>query len=200
LEPIPSWLCQLLSDHASVIQSLCRGQLPANVDIPCWKFLHSHRSHITIRLNLSNLGLHQLPLHTVRAMLHHFAVSGPFKVGGSPISMMDGAAWAHAVTIIIASLKAISIHDAWLAIQEDHRLGSGRDFVAVTAKAVTHLEQEMFSQVEAAGMAGLRQWGLSSGRHQDNWDPYNDLDVWGERQMWATDGSTMDRLSEAPKV
>ncbi|TFK34965.1 hypothetical protein BDQ12DRAFT_580868, partial [Crucibulum laeve] len=45
----------------------------------------------------------------------------------------------------------------------------------VDLECLAALEEQMFENSVAAGVAGNQQWGLDAGSHMDRWNPYSGL-------------------------
>ncbi|KAJ3554223.1 hypothetical protein NP233_g12468 [Leucocoprinus birnbaumii] len=58
---------------------------------------------------------------------------------------------------------------------EDKSAGHEHLLNDITRRAVADLEALMFDERSRAGRAGVRQWGLDAGYHQNNWSPYKDF-------------------------
>lgn len=91
---------------------------------------------------------------------------------------------AHAYTIYIAhsltsdpKIEMLSWNDlleqAW-DVQVSSSASRLID-VDVECECLSRLEEEMFEVSTNAGIAGYYQWGLDTGHHQDNGDPYSNV-------------------------
>lgn len=109
---------------------------------------------------------------------------------------MQRAAFAHAITIVIASQKHLKFSREYLKQKgSDTDQVSKEDFILNTAwkyqckaelpdsefvvdvdkECLAALEESLFTRSKAAGLAGCYQWGLDAGDHQNRWNPYADL-------------------------
>ncbi|KAJ3558393.1 hypothetical protein NP233_g11518 [Leucocoprinus birnbaumii] len=101
-----------------------------------------------------------------------------------------GAVRVHTITLLVAYwLKrdgapgldtsdeiAVRRH-AWEIQKSGEEETAGHDHLLndITRRAVADLEALMFDERLRAGRAGVRQWGLDAGYHQNNWSPYKDF-------------------------
>lgn len=111
------------------------------------------------------------------------------NVKKDPSQFMRGAAYFHAITIVLSMKHSIPLSSAWTDYQLNykkncHSVGSALAYRRIEQLALQHLEEEMFDCRPSAGLAGNCQWGLDVGYHQNRWDPYSDIsDEWKEGQI-----------------
>jgi len=91
---------------------------------------------------------------------------------GNPIRL-EGAVLIHALNTALADSTGASLVDAWQQLQSPRLRVNGGEIARPTPEAIIDLEHDAFSQTLLAGKAGLQQWGLDAGHHQDLWNPYN---------------------------
>lgn len=118
---------------------------------------------------------------------------------------------AHAMTLYLASvsfpsqMKATNdpehqveedmerkqrMEEAWDMVTRVDARAAWRD-VDVDKEALYNLEELMFENSMAAGMAGNEQWGLNVGDHQEGWNPYMGLpDGWNVGDRVGSDSET----------
>lgn len=140
------------------------------------------------------LGLGTLSTADCRALHNWFYWNGPFTSNGGDAAVQQGSTWVHGVTIVLALRRGISITSAWNLLCTEQ--GGCGDNLPVMVACVSDLESAIFAQTKSAGDAGLQQWGLDVGPHQDLWDPYNSA---AGMETW-TDNSTSRRLRKREKV
>jgi len=164
--------------------------------IPCWKLLKSRRQldqlHVLEFAHL--LGLAVLSTADYRALHNWFFWHGPLTSQGMDAAIQQGATWVHGVTIVLALRQGVSISTAWDNLRNE-RGGCG-DTLPIMVACVQDLESVIFDQKVGAGDAGLRQWGLDVGPHQDSWDPYKSK---AGAKAWR-DGSSTKRIRMREKV
>lgn len=83
---------------------------------------------------------------------------------------------------------ACLLDQAW-AYQKKNVLETGAD---VDKECLSHLEERMFEDSEFAAAAGNRQWGLDSGTHQDDWNPYIGIPADWSRNAWVGEGEELE--------
>lgn len=104
---------------------------------------------------------------------------------------MGGVVVAHAATLLIASRHRVCIEaetgfpqdstapdkEKYLVLRawEIQNSSIARPMVDVDRECISILEERMFEESAAAGKAGMWQWGLDAGDHQERWNPYAGL-------------------------
>jgi len=205
LQPIPANMAKVLSSHLEEFHALM-GKDSAKLrrlqhSIPCYSVLKQAKQlkQITSPDLVQLVGIQQLSLSDFRALLHWFEKFGPQTLEGRSAGLQQGAAWVHGVTIVLAMQSQQNLEDAFQQLLQNELAQHPANTFAMTLDAVQVLERALFSQTSDSGDAGLQQWGLDVGKHQDGWDPYeesNDPDWFSD---WF-DNSTERRLRRRGQV
>jgi hypothetical protein len=121
--------------------------------------------------------------------------------GSNFCSWMGKVLFAHAITLLIA-FRRRSVVESFPAFPCDgsareretflvdeawkHQISASRPKTQEDPNlaCIVHLEEAMFEQSAAAGIAGLCQWGLDAGDHQERWDPYANLPMRLKKNNW----------------
>lgn len=103
----------------------------------------------------------------------------------------SGLGPVHAMTLLLAHRHKLSVEQAFeYQIRDTDKQQRHKQEVDVDLEAIQLLEDNIFAQTHLAGKAGLQQWGLDIGVHQDRWKPYGLVNTWQDR-------GTEERLNKA---
>lgn len=183
---------RILRPHCDILEALLTDDEALHPDIPACRFVmkaQEERSEAFIRAGVIP---HTGDLDIIeQARIINWIYKNVPTAADNMVRWISKATNAHAITLVLASEHHEEImqqgnfpKDDSLEVQGSFSLDAAWRYqmqprekyaVDVDRECISALEEAMFECSIEAGKAGNQQWGLDTGPHKDDWNPYINL-------------------------